>query len=273
VTKPQPQVDWSGLPVPRPLDPLYFDRRKSLESALFRNGNRKIQTVIDVGANEGQSARQFLEWFPECEIVCFEPVKAPFLALETLSRDFPMRKVYVRNVALSDEISGSRLINTSERNTKVSSFKAFNYQSITAGNHRGLSATSPSIFEAPEDFGLSYEEVTVTTLDAHFHNSDHEESNWIVDFEAYPRGIDLLKIDTQGWDYQVMRGALTVLDLIDVVIFEWQFDDIYGTPTPLHLADQLLCSKGLRLWDISHIYKCLNPLRSLWVDLIYVRQA
>ena len=56
-------------------------------------------------------------------------------------------------------------------------------------------------------------------------------------------------------------------------IVNWQFDDIYGQPPPLHELDKILSDAGFRLWDISHIYKDLKSMRTIWVDLIYARPS
>ena len=84
-------------------------------------------------------------------------------------------------------------------------------------------------------------------------------------------GLDILKIDTQGWEIPVLRGAKEVLKRTKVVLTEWQFDDVFGTPPPLHELDKILSNSGFRLWDIAHIYKDLKNLRTLWVDLIYAK--
>jgi len=84
-------------------------------------------------------------------------------------------------------------------------------------------------------------------------------------------GVDLLKIDTQGWGMHVLRGAPRTLETTRVVLLKWQFEDIYGRPTPIGELDALMTAAGFRLWDIAHIYRDLKNLRTLWADLVYVR--
>jgi len=107
--------------------------------------------------------------------------------------------------------------------------------------------------------------VRVTTLDSHFANVTGRELEWTVG------GVDVLKIDTQGTALRVLRGARHTLKKTRVVLFEWQFDDVYGAPESLAEVDALLNESGLRLWDIAHIYKDLTNLRTLWVDLVYAK--
>ena len=98
--------------------------------------------------------------------------------------------------------------------------------------------------------------------------SKYESASWFCE-----NGVDVLKTDTQGWELEVLQGAGEVLEQTKVVLTEWQFDDIYGQPPPLHELDKILSDAGFRLWDISHIYKDLKSMRTIWVDLIYARPS
>ena len=60
-----------------------------------------IQTVIDVGANTGQFARQISRIFPQAKIYCFEPLPEPFKALESWALEQDER-VKLFNVAIGD---------------------------------------------------------------------------------------------------------------------------------------------------------------------------
>ena len=82
-----------------------------------------------------------------------------------------------------------------------------------------------------------------------------------------------MKIDTQGWELEVLRGANEILRQSKVVLTEWIFDDVYGQPPPIHELDKILSDAGFRLCDISHIYKDLKTMRTLWVDLIYAKPS
>jgi len=113
----------------------------------------------------------------------------------------------------------------------------------------------------------SYEiDVPVDTLDHFLGRTTLPVNEWLVG------DIDILKSDTQGWDLQVLRGSRETLSRTRVVLVEWIFDDIYGRPVPLYELDKLMNDGGFRLWDVAHIYKELDSLRTLWVDLIYARR-
>ena len=132
------------------------------------------------------------------------------------------------------------------------------------GAHRGL-RNSPSFLELDDED--QYEiDVEVETLDQIL------GSYVLLTAKSYKEiGLDVLKIDTQGWELEVLKGATEVLKNTRVVITEWQFDDVYGKPPPLHSLDKVFSDQGFQFWDISHVYKDLKSMRTLWVDLVYAR--
>ena len=160
--------------------------------------------------------------------------------------------------------TGSMMLNASKTQSTTSSFHKLNKSAETVQAHHGLRST-PSFLElGAED---NYEvEVSVAKLDDILTSSKNKSATWLNE-----NGVDIFKIDTQGWELEVLRGATEVLKRTKVVLTEWQFDDIYGQPPPLHELDKNLSDAGFRLWDISHIYKDLKTMRTLWVDLIYAK--
>ena len=52
-------------------------------------GDHPINLILDVGANEGQSALRFLSDFPAARIHCFEPVPSTFGLLESHTKSNP----------------------------------------------------------------------------------------------------------------------------------------------------------------------------------------
>ena len=128
-----------------------------------------ITTILDVGANVGQSARKFREAFPESTIHCFEPVSHVFDELvANLSQD---HRVTCHRTALGS---------------------AAGIATIYLTPH----STASSMIASDESTGS--ETVTVITLDG------FAERESITD-------VDLLKIDAEGFDLEVLRGAERVL--------------------------------------------------------------
>ena len=247
------------------LDPMYFDRRRGLESALKWSGVvPEPRFVIDVGANVGQTLESFLSWWPSAHCLSLEPLPDAFARLQDTASKYSGRAEAI-NCGVSDS-SGKLTLNGSNTQSTTSSFRKFNKSADTAQAHNGLRSTPSYLELGAED---NYEvEVSVERLDDILTSSKNESVTWFNE-----NGVDILKIDTQGWELEVLRGATEVLKRTKVVLTEWQFDDIYGKPPPIHELDKILSDAGFRLWDISHIYKDLTTMRTLWVDLIYAKPA
>jgi FkbM family methyltransferase len=126
--------------------------------------------VFDVGANTGQSVAKFRRLLPESTIHSFEPGPRAFRELTSTSRG-------LRNVNLVNAAVGSapgRLTLIENEFTDMSSF----LRPSTAAWGEIVAET----------------DVEVTTVDSY----------------CAERGIDridLLKIDTQGYEFEVLRGA------------------------------------------------------------------
>ena len=248
----------------RGLDPIYFDRRRSLEGALKWAGVRsEPRNAVDVGANIGQTLETFTSWWPSLHCLSLEPLPEAFQILETMASKIGAR-AEAMNVGVSD-VSGSLTLHSSKSQSTNSSFNKFNKDAETVAAHRGLRDT-PSHLELGTEDNYNVD-VKVKTLDSIF--ASNSGSNATKVFTE--NGLDILKIDTQGWEIPVLRGSKEVLKRTKVVLTEWQFDDVYGTPPPFHELDKILSDAGFRLWDIAHIYKDLKSLRTLWVDLIYAK--
>ena len=151
-------------------------------------GTRNLPIVFDVGANIGQTAWGLVRYLPNSKIFCAEPVGATMAILK--ARYGGYKNVYFAQVAFGSrcEMTSMRLHTNSELN------------SLIADQTRATDLTGQT------------ELVTVETIDSF---CCHRAINH----------IDLLKIDVQGWELEVLRGAKTMLsqDLVRFVIAEVGF--------------------------------------------------
>ena len=81
--------------------------------------------------------------------------------------------------------------------------------------------------------------------------------------------IDVLKIDTQGYEDKVLKGFGDSLKKVSILVCEVMLYDFYEKSLSISDIENLLIPYGFKLYDISHISK--NPMngRTDWVDLIY----
>jgi FkbM family methyltransferase len=134
-----------------------------------------IEVVFDVGANVGQSAKRFLARFPRAEVYCFEPVAETFHRLQTHFKNDP--RVHCVPLALGAAKGSGEIV------LEGTPDLFFLKKSPTDGSP-GRPARTQS--------------VEIDALDA------------FCTARSVPR-IDYLKIDAEGSDLDVLRGADTML--------------------------------------------------------------
>lgn len=133
-------------------------------------------TVIDVGANEGQTAARFLACFPRARIISFEPVPATFRRLAAAFGHHA--RVTCENLAASNANEDVQMLVGAEADSFVS---------------RIVDAS------AKEDAVWHREVVRAVRLDDYLRNKNIAQ-------------IDLLKTDTEGHDLSVLQGCGALLD-------------------------------------------------------------
>lgn len=145
-------------------------------------GDKSLKMVLDVGANEGKISRNILDTFPKAFVHCFEPNPSTFKDLKNNLSDYEGRFA-THSIGLSDKHGEGRLFLT--ESNKTSTFKA-------SGNQEQL---------------LGFHDVEIGTID------------WFFEKEGLAK-IDFLKIDTEGMDLAVLRGARNVLSSRSIGIIE-----------------------------------------------------
>jgi FkbM family methyltransferase len=150
-----------------------------------------ITLVFDVGANDGESAVIALHWFPKARVISFEPHPVTFSKLKTRKHDQPRWSVI--NSALGSEIG------------EVGMFE-YDNSSINS-----LTDNAPYAVR----FGQKSRRIGVkcTTLDAYCAESGIER-------------IDVLKIDTEGFDLAVLQGSRVMLQRRAVKFIYCEFNDL-----------------------------------------------
>lgn len=155
------------------------------EARLLAQLARKLPAepvVVDAGANVGRYARLVLQTMPSASVHCFEPSAAAYASLEReLGRD-PRSHLY--RVALGDEERSATL--------HSSGLPGDNLASLHPGRQGGEAA----------------ETVQVRRLDE-------------AAAAAGLTRVDFLKVDTEGHDLFVLRGAGSLLDSLHAVQFEF----------------------------------------------------
>lgn len=69
--------------------------------------------------------------------------------------------------------------------------------------------------------------------------------------EYFPQGADLLKIDTQGTELEVLKGAEETLKSVLMVEVETEFNPFYEGQALFGDVDAFLRSRGFQFWDFQ----------------------
>jgi FkbM family methyltransferase len=189
-------------------------------------------TILDVGANCGQTALSFADGFPSAKIYAFEPVPTTFEQLKA-------NTAHVGRISCSQEGLGSH-------------------------DHRvtirlGANERNSVLNEAPADANGQTATLSITTGDS-----------W-----AAARGvssIDLLKIDTEGYDLEVLKGFQILLNrgAIKAVLVECEFDAVTPEPhTSFFELHEFLAQRGMRL--ITLYTDCATRDGFAWGNALFAR--
>jgi FkbM family methyltransferase len=187
--------------------------------------SRQISLVLDVGANIGQFAADLRNGGYSGKIVSFEPISSVFTELSGNAKGDP--SWHVVNAALG-RTSGTATINVSEETV---------YSSI-------LHQTDYAEEFHPGARAQRQETVKLARLDEVFN---------------YPGERVLLKIDTQGFERDVLDGASSALQSIEAVWLELPVVHLYSGVWGLEEAFAYMSERGFALSQIK-------PVNSRWED-------
>jgi FkbM family methyltransferase len=199
-----------------------------------------IRSIIDVGANTGQFARDMRHFFPKATIYCFEPLTDPFRKLAKWSAT---QGGYVRafNLALG-ESSGEIPMFWHIDHTPSSSLLA----------STDLNATYYPCTRAQRSCS-----VRIARLDDVMAEAKH------------PLAQDmLLKLDVQGYEDRVLRGATETLRSASAVVLEVCLDPLYKDQSDfLRLASFLADSGFEYAGNLSQSYGSDGHV--IWLDALF----
>ena len=235
-----------------------FSREKTIKMLI--NNNEPI--IFDVGANNGSSLDEFKEWWPNSHVHCFEPQDECMEELNESADSFVgSGSVYVNHIAVGNKSNEKIKFYTHDINSGVSGFNKINMDSKDSLDLNNLSKENAAKKKEYEKSLNHVREVSTLRLD-----------DYIANHHTKIDSINLLKIDTQGFEPEVLEGFGNKLNHVDVVLTELMFYDYYERSLSFSDIEKYLHKANFQLYDISHIAK--NPMngRTDWVDVIYVNK-
>lgn len=211
---------------------------------IFNSKDRLL--IIDVGANTGQTISFYRSIFPNSVIYSFEPTPHIFRKLENKFNS--VEGVHLFELALGDE-NTIKKINISEYSPTNSILKA-NYKLYQKLNYDLYKTLKKS-----------------KEIDCHMMKFDDWYENIIKN-----KLIDIFKIDTQGYEYNVISGAINSLKYkTKLLLFEIQYLPFYENQIPFYKIYELLYENGFYLYYLLPSSKKGN-YQLLESDVIFLNQ-
>lgn len=187
-------------------------------------GLSKSSIILDIGANKGQTIDFFINLNQDIVIHSFEPTK--FLVEKLKYKYKTFKNIHIYPIALSN-YHGKLKLYTSDY-SPTNSLLAPNLAMYNAFGHNFKNILSNE-----------YEYCLVDTLDHWFNNS-------IKDNEI----IDVLKTDTQGNNFNVLKGGLkTLKNNVKCIAVELQYLDFYTNSIPFYEIFRLLYENNFYLFS------------------------
>jgi FkbM family methyltransferase len=202
-----------------------------------------VNLVLDVGANEGQFGQLLRSGGYRGRIVSFEPLTQPRRRLAQLSRRDPSWTV-AEQAAIGAEM-GEIEIHIARNSVSSSALAMLNAHSAAA----------------PQAQYESSERVALRTLDS--------VAAAYIDGSTTP----FLKIDTQGFEDRVLRGAQDVLQKTVGVQLELSLVPLYEGQVRYEELMERLKNAGFDLWAVSPAFVHPRTGRHLQVDATFFRSA
>lgn len=196
-----------------------------------------IQTIFDIGANEGQSTQKLAKIFPDATIYAFEPVKSAFLKLKKYSEKND--KVIPYNYAIGDE----------EKKIIFNEYEGANQASSI------LSISSNTLEAYPVLKRVKQQLVQQKILD---------------NLGLNLQGDCLIKIDVQGYEKQVIQGGYQTFKQSKCCIIEINNEKSYNNQCDFKTLFYLLDSLGFTYQgNIDQIYDQQGRVK--YFDAVFVR--
>ena len=223
-------------------DVIRYNPQTTHEAALARLlAVREIDTVLDIGANEGQYATMVRRAGFRGKIISFEPLAEAHSKLRQAAARDPLWTVAPR-MALGDH-EGSLVMHVAANGVSSSA----------------LSMLDAHLQAAPESAYIGCETVPVSRLDT-------------VAEDMRVGGQNLfLKIDVQGFEPKVLEGAPRLLDRTQGVQLELSLVPLYEGETLFLSQVDCLARKGFELWGLMPGFIDKKTGRTLQVDGIFFR--
>jgi FkbM family methyltransferase len=220
----------------------YYSEYEHIKKSVFILKNKLINIenfiILDIGGSNGKTAIMYSEAFPLNLVYVFEPIKETFKVLSHNTRNY--KNIVAVNKAVGNK-NGKEKINVAKR--------------ISASSLLDLKADKTSKLFAENLEMVKKEEITICKLD------NEIPANSI---------IGIMKIDVQGFELEVLKGAEMTIERTYIVILEVNNHNGYSGSPKYYDIDLKLRESGFFLYDLCPSTRDNGRLKE-W-DVIYINK-
>jgi len=205
----------------------------------FRNMRRlgfDPKFIVDVGAFNGEWTAMALAEFPEAIVLMLEAQENKRQIMESLT-NAGRGRIYHRIAAMGAK-DGEKVVFHEYEHAPTASSMLRDHASAPARNV----------------------ETSLRTLDS------------ILAADNFPQP-DLIKLDVQGYELEVLKGAESALAGVEALLMEVSIVELYQNNPVLHHVTSFMAERGFRAYDICSLLR--RPLdRALCqIDIIFVKET
>ena len=206
--------------------------------------------VLDIGAHKGESINFFLNNFKINKIISFEASPVNFDNLKNkevrLKKKFSKSIIQLENMALGSSIESKKL-------------KQFDESS---------SSTLSQINENSKYFKKKFAWVNLFNKKKKIYSEIQIDINTLDNYIEVNRIdlIDLIKIDTEGFEFEILQGTTRNFKRVKLILFEHHYDDMIKKNYNFSHINQLLSQN-----NFFRIHKAKMPFRKTF-EYIYMNK-
>ena len=226
-----------------------YSYQKKWIKFLKKNKYNSFKLLIDIGAHKGESIKLFSKNFIIKKIISFEasPINFKYLKkkIEENKQGYNNTEIVLENTALGaeDKIIEFNQFNESSSSTikeidKESKYYKRKFRLINFLNNKE-----------------TYQKIKIKVSKL----KDYIEKNNI-------KKIDFMKIDTEGYEFEILLGLENKIKLVDIIMFEHHYDNMIKKGYTFEDINKLLVKN-----NFNKIYKSRMPFRKTF-EYIYKRE-
>ena len=226
-----------------------YSYQKKWIKFLKKNKYNSFKLLIDIGAHKGESIKLFSKNFIIKKIISFEasPINFEFLKkkIDENKQEYNNTEIVLENIALGAE-------------NKIIEFNQFNESS---------SSTIKDINKESKYYKRKFRLINFLNNKKTYQKikikvsklKDYIEKNNI-------KKIDFMKIDTEGYEFEILLGLENKIKLVDIIMFEHHYDNMIKKGYTFENINKLLIKN-----NFNKIYKSRMPFRKTF-EYIYKRE-